>query len=463
MKLLIVDDEKQQRDAIASIVKAWGHDVAVAINGVEALEVIGEFAPSVIITDLNMPVMDGFQFIHRLRESGNFPPTIVLTAFGSLDKALSAVHELGVFWFLEKPISVGELELLLERAGAQSRLLQENHLLRRELVRLGVFCELVGISKPMQEVFDTISQVAPTDAPVLLTGESGTGKELAARAIHSLSARKQGPFIPVNCAAMPEALVESELFGHEKGAFTGAVDRRIGCLEMAEGGTLFLDELAEMPVQIQAKLLRVLQDFRYRRIGGKQEMKADIRVIAATNRPPREAIEAGTLREDLFYRLTVFHIVLPPLRERPEDIDPLVKSMIETFNEKYGTHVTSLSAATRQLFSSLRWEGNVRELRNIMERAVIIAGSGEIRDEHLPLNYRSGQPGATATLTNNSHGEAGVAVGMTLDDAERWLIEATLKHAANNKTRAAGILGISTKTLHIKLKQYRLSDGSESD
>jgi DNA-binding NtrC family response regulator len=463
LKLLIVDDEKQQRDAIASIVKAWGHDVAVAINGVEALEVMGEFAPSVIITDLNMPVMDGFQFIHRLRESGKFPPTIVLTAFGSLDKALSAVHDLGVFWFLEKPISVGTLELLLERAGAQSRLLQENHLLRRELVRLGVFCDLVGVSKPMQEVFDTISQVAPTDAPVLLTGESGTGKELAARAIHSLSARKQGPFIPVNCAAMPEALVESELFGHEKGAFTGAVDRRIGCLEMAEGGTLFLDELAEMPVQIQAKLLRVLQDFRYRRIGGKQEMKADIRVIAATNRPPREAIEAGTLREDLFYRLTVFHIVLPPLRERPEDIDPLVKSMIETFNEKYGTHVTSLSAGTRQLFSTLRWDGNVRELRNIMERAVIIAGSGEIKDEHLPLNYRSGQPAATATLTNNGHGEAGVAVGMTLDDAERWLIEATLKHAANNKTRAAGILGISTKTLHIKLKQYRLSDGSESD
>ena len=463
MKLLIVDDEKQQRDAIASIVKAWGHDVAVAINGVEALEVIGEFAPSVIITDLNMPVMDGFQFIQRLRESGNFPPTIVLTAFGSLDKALSAVHDLGVFWFLEKPISVGSLELLLERAGAQSRLLQENRLLRRELVRLGVFCELVGVSKPMQEVFDTISQVAPTDAPVLLTGESGTGKELAARAIHSLSARKHGPFIPVNCAAMPEALVESELFGHEKGAFTGAVDRRIGCLEMAEGGTLFLDELSEMPVQIQAKLLRVLQDFRYRRIGGKQEMKADIRVIAATNRPPREAIEAGNLREDLFYRLTVFHIVLPPLRDRPEDIDPLVKSMIETFNEKYGTHVTSLSAATRQLFSSLRWEGNVRELRNIMERAVIIAGSGEIKEEHLPLNYRSGQPAATGTLTNSGHGDAGVAVGMTLDDAERWLIEATLKHAANNKTRAAGILGISTKTLHIKLKQYRLSDGSESD
>ncbi len=461
MKLLIVDDERQQRDAISSIVKAWGHEVAVAANGEEALEVMGQFAPSVIVTDLMMPVMDGFGLLQRLRELGNFPLTIVLTAFGSLDKAVSAVHDLGAFWFLEKPISVGALELLLERAGAQSRLVKENHLLRRELVRLGVLCELVGVSKRMQEVFDSIRQVAPTDAPVLLTGESGTGKELAARAIHSLSARRGGPFVPVNCAALPESLVESELFGHEKGAFTGAIDRRIGCLEMAEGGTLFLDELAEMPVQIQAKLLRVLQDFRYRRIGGKQELKADIRVIAATNRPPREAIEDGTLREDLFYRLTVFHIVLPPLRERPEDLDPLVKLMISTFNEKYGTKVTSLSPATRQLFGSLPWEGNVRELRNIMERAVIIAGTGEIHDEHLPSNYRKGRPAAGVRLSGNT--ESGVTVGMTLDEAERWLIEATLKHAGNNKTRAASILDTSTKTLHLKLKQYRLSVPGESD
>ncbi len=464
MKLLIVDDEKQQRDSIATIVQAWGHETAVAANGVEALDLMNRFAPAVIITDLKMPVMDGFELLNRLRESGNFPPTIVLTAFGSLDKALSAVHDLGGFWFLEKPISVSALELLLERAGAQSNLLQENQILRRELSLRGVLCELVGVSKPMQEVFDTIRQVAPTDAPVLLTGESGTGKELAARAIHSLSSRKNGPFIALNCAALPEALVESEIFGHEKGAFTGAVDRRIGCLEMAEKGTLFLDELAEMPVQMQAKLLRVLQDFRYRRVGGKQEMQADVRVIAATNRPPKEAIDAGTLREDLFYRLTVFHIVLPPLRDRKDDIDPLVESMIQAFNGKYGTRVTSISQPTRELFSSLRWAGNVRELRNVMERAVIVAGSGEIKNEHLPNTYRMGQP-ALSSNANHSNGTGGVGVdvGMTLDEAEQRLIEATLKHTGNNKTRAAMILGISAKTLHIKLRQYRGADGEEAE
>jgi len=461
LKLLIVDDEKQQRDSIASIVQAWGHEIAVAANGVEALEVMGAFAPAVIITDLKMPVMDGFELLNKLRESGNFPPTIVLTAFGSLDKALSAVHDLGGFWFLEKPISISALELLLERAGAQSRLLEENLILRRELIRRGVLCELVGVSKPMQEVFDTIRQVAPTDAPVLLTGESGTGKELAARAIHSLSARKHGPFIAVNCAALPDALIESEMFGHEKGAFTGAVDRRIGCIEMAEKGTLFLDELSEMPVQMQAKLLRVLQDFRYRRVGGKQEIQADVRVIAATNRPPREAIELGTLREDLFYRLTVFHIVLPPLRDRTDDIDSLVEFMIQGFNAKYGTRVTALSGPTRDLLKSLRWEGNVRELRNVMERAVIVAGSGEITNEHLPSSYRT--PGASASNGNAPAAGVGVDIGMTLDEAEQLLIEATLKHTGNNKTRAAAILGISAKTLHIKLRQYRVSVGDESE
>lgn len=460
MKLLIVDDEKQQRDSIASIVRAWGHETAVASHGAEALATLIQFAADVIITDLKMPVMDGFELLRRLRASGHFPPTIVLTAFGSLDMALSAVHELGCFWFLEKPISVSALELLLERAGTQSTLVQENKLLRRELSLRGVLCELVGVSKPMQEIFDTIRQVAPTDAPALLTGESGTGKELAARAIHSLSARKNGPFIAVNCAALPEALMESEIFGHEKGSFTGAVDRRIGCIEMAEKGTLFLDELAEMPVQMQAKLLRVLQDFRYRRVGGKQEMQADVRVIAATNRPPREAIEAGTLREDLFYRLNVFHIVLPPLREHTEDIDPLVEDMIQSFNAKYGTRVTSISSATRELFLSLRWEGNVRELRNVMERAVIIAGSGEIKNEHLPNSYRTGQV-TSITGANHSANGVGVDVGMTLDDAEQRMIEATLKHTGNNKTRAAMILGISAKTLHIKLKQYRLSVSEE--
>ncbi|MEP7367666.1 MAG: sigma-54 dependent transcriptional regulator, partial [Acidobacteriota bacterium] len=297
MKILIVDDDKQQRDPLVSIVSGWGHEAACAINGVDALEVMARFAPAVIITDLKMPRMDGFELLRRLRESGNFPPTIVLTAFGSLDLALSTVHELGGFWFLEKPINVGALELLIDRAGAQAKLVNENQILRRELSFRGVLCDLVGVSKPMQEVFNLIRTVAPTDAPVLITGQSGTGKELAARAIHQLSARKNEPFIAINCAALPEALVESEIFGHEKGSFTGALERQMGCIEMAEKGTLFLDELSEMPVQMQAKLLRVLQDFRYRRIGGKQELQANIRIVAATNIAPMEAIAAGKLRE----------------------------------------------------------------------------------------------------------------------------------------------------------------------
>ncbi|MEZ5351861.1 MAG: sigma-54 dependent transcriptional regulator [Bryobacteraceae bacterium] len=455
LRILVVDDDKQQRDSMISIVSGWGHETAGAINGVDALEVMERFEPSVILTDLKMPRMDGFELLRRLRESGNFPPTIVLTAFGSLDMALSTVHDLGGFWFLEKPVSVNALELLLERAGAQSNLVKENQILRRDLSLRGVLCDLVGVSAPMQEVFQTIRQVAPTDAPVLITGESGTGKELAARAIHSLSPRKGGPFIAVNCAALPETLVESEIFGHEKGAFTGASDRRIGCIEMAENGTLFLDELAEMPVQMQAKLLRVLQDFRYRRLGGKQEMVADVRVVAATNRPPKEAIEQGSLREDLYYRLTVFHIALPPLRDRPEDIEPLVQAMVNTFNAKYQTKVTAPDGVALEFLRSRRWDGNVRELRNVLERAVIVAGEGELTPAHLQPAHRG------APMAADSSNGLGVAVGMTIDEAEQLLIEATLEHAGNNKTRAAAILGISAKTLHAKLRQYRLQSADE--
>ena len=457
MRILIVDDDKQQRDPLVSIINGWGHETASAINGVDALEVMTHFVPSVIITDLKMPRMDGFELLRRLRESGNFPPTIVLTAFGSLDLALSAVHELGGFWFLEKPINVSTLELLIERAGNQAKLVSENQILRRELSFRGVLCDLVGVSKPMQEVFNLIRTAAPTDAPVLLTGPSGTGKELAARAIHTLSARKNNPFVAINCAALPEALVESEIFGHEKGAFTGAQERQIGCIEMAEKGTLFLDEISEMPVQMQAKLLRVLQDFRYRRIGGKQELQADIRIVAATNIPPREAIAAGKLREDLFYRLTVFNIVLPPLSERTEDIPPLVESMIQALNEKYGTRVTMPGRETLDQLRARRWPGNVRELRNVIERAVILAGEGELIIEHLPPGYRPNEP-ALGGESEAETGGLGIRVGMTIEEAERNLIEATLRRADNNKTRAAMILGITAKTMHAKLRKYRSMD-----
>ncbi len=460
MRILIVEDDKQHRDYLMAITSGWGHETVGAINGLDALEVMERLTPSVIVTDLKMPRMDGFELLRRLRELGTCPPTIVLTAFGSLEVALSTVHDLGGFWFLEKPISADALQLLIERAGAHSNLVKENQLLRRDLTfRCG---KLVGASKSMREVFDLIRQVAPTGAPVLLTGESGTGKELAARAIHAESSRRDGPFVGINCAALPETLVESEIFGHEKGAFTGAFDRRVGCLELAEKGTLFLDELAEMPVHIQAKMLRVLQDWHYRRLGGTREMRADVRVIAATNRPPKEAIEAGKLREDLYYRLAVFHIVLPPLREHTDDIPPLVESMIASFNEKYGTRVVAPGKAALDRLCSRRWEGNVRELRNVIERAVILTGSGQLDDEHLPagcgLTGQASPAGADAPRD-----DLGIHVGMTVDEAERALIEATLRRARNNKTQAAIILGISAKTLHAKLRAYRQTGDEEPD
>ena len=279
-------------------------------------------------------------------------------------------------------MNLGALEVLLERAGTQSRLAHENERLRRELVHRGVLCDLVGVSPGMQEVFALIQQVAPTAAAVLITGESGTGKELVARAIHALSPVREGPLVPVNCAALPETLIEAELFGHERGAFTGALDRRIGCIEMAQGGTLFLDEIAEMQVQMQAKLLRVLESFRFRRIGGKQEIDANVRLIAATNRQPKQAIDKGKLREDLYYRLNVFHIQLPPLRSRKEDIPPLVEAMIHQMNAKHGTRVSAPRADVFELLGAQRWPGNVRELRNVVERAVILAGEGEITPAH---------------------------------------------------------------------------------
>lgn len=434
---------------------AWGHEIAVARDGAQALSVMERFTPAVIVTELRMPNMDGYSLLGHLRKSGNFPPTIVLSAYGSLDAALSVVHGYGGFWFLEKPVVPSALELLVNRAGTQASLVAENQILRRDLTLRGVFYDLVGESAAIQEVFAMIRQVGPTNASVLITGESGTGKELAARAIHRVSNRRTGPFVAVNCAALPESLVESELFGHEKGAFTGAVERRLGCIEMAESGTLFLDEISEMALATQAKLLRFLQDLRYRRLGGAQEILADVRLIAAMNRPPAEAIEAGRLREDLFYRLSVFQLQLPPLRDRLEDLELLVGSLIESFNGKHGTRVTGASPPVLQELARQRWPGNVRELRNVVERAVILAGAGEILTRHLPVSPK--QPGTPSLSAEEPSNFSGVLVGMSMSEAERHLIQATLRHTGNNKSRAALLLGISAKTLHAKLRTYRLT------
>jgi DNA-binding NtrC family response regulator len=434
------------------MITSWGFTAETATDGQDALEKLNNGTVQVLLTDLMMPRMDGFELLKRLGTQGSVPPAIVLTAFGNIETAIATIHDLGAFWFLEKPIQPAALRILLERAASQSRLAEETERLQRQLQYQGVLVDLVGASAAMQGVFSLIRQVAPSKAAVLVTGESGTGKELVARAIHHLSPRRGGAFVAINCAAMPETLMESELFGHEKGAFTGAIERRAGCFELAQHGTLLLDELAEMPVGTQAKLLRVLEDSRVRRLGGKNEIVVDVRVIAATNKQVDEALRKGELREDLYYRLNVFQLNLPPLRQREGDIPMLVEALIRDLNRKHGCKVTEASKEVLDLLHRHTWPGNVRELRNVLERAVIIAGEGPITPAHLP---HFGTVAGTRPAADFKEIDAvRLPVGTTVNEAEKALIQLTLQHTKNNKTRAAEILGISLKTLFNKLKEY---------
>ena len=469
IKVLIVDDEVSQRTGLAAMVSAWGMKPETAAEGNEALSKLANFPADVIITDLNMPGLDGFGFLERLQESGDMPPTIVLTAFGSIETAVKTVHELGAFWFLEKPIQPATLEVLLRRAASHAGLRAEKSNLERQLRYKGSLGEMVGTSPKMQEIFSLLQQAGPSKACVLITGESGTGKEMVARTLHLLSPRAQGPFVAINCAALPETLIESELFGHEKGSFTGASERRAGCFEVAQNGTLLLDEIGEMPLATQAKLLRILEDSKVRRLGGKSEFEVDVRVVAATNKVPEEAVRGGHLREDLYYRLNVFQVHLPALRERMDDIRPISEALISDLNRKHECRVSDVSPAVLDAFMRHAWPGNVRELRNVLERAVILAGEGTIEIKHLPSflqgTTRSTVPGAPvpgdgagaetpAAAAQDDPSTIRFQIGTTVEEAEKGLILRTLEHTRNNKTRAAEILGISLKTLHNKLKEY---------
>jgi DNA-binding NtrC family response regulator len=459
-KILIVDDEEGQRRALSSLVTSWGFSAETAQDGQEALDRISSWAPQVIVTDLMMPRMDGFELLRHLNREGFKTPAIVLTAFGNIETAIATLHDLKAFWFLEKPVPPSALRVLLERAVAHSRLLEETERLQRQMDYQNSLCELVGASAGMQHVFSLIQQVAPSRAAVLVTGESGTGKELVARAIHSLSPRREGPFVAINCAAMPETLMESELFGHEKGAFTGAVERRAGCFELANGGTLLLDEIGDMPQPTQAKLLRVLEDSKVRRLGGKTETLVDVRVIASTNRNLEESIKKGSFREDLYYRLNVFEIPLPPLRQHMEDVPILADSLIRDLNRKHGTKANGLHPDALDLLRRHSWPGNVRELRNVLERAMILAGEGQITTRHLPRSL-GGTPTAREALQSEDTTSVRLPVGITVGEAEKALIQLTLQHTKNNKTRAAEILGISLKTLFNKLKEYGAAEKEE--
>ncbi|HXA52323.1 MAG TPA: sigma-54 dependent transcriptional regulator, partial [Candidatus Acidoferrum sp.] len=455
-----------QRSGLAAMVSAWGMIAETAGDGNEALSRLTTFPADVILTDLNMPNLDGFGFLQRLRDGGEMPPTIVLTAYGNIETAVKTVHELGAYWFLEKPIQPATLEVLIRRAGSHAGLGAEKRSLERQLSYKGSLGQMVGTSPKMQEIFVLLQQAGPSKACVLITGESGTGKEMVARTLHALSPRRQGPFVAINCAALPETLIESELFGHEKGSFTGASERRAGCFELAQHGTLLLDEIGEMPMPTQAKLLRILEDSKVRRLGGKAEFEVDVRLVAATNKVPEEAVHGGHLREDLFYRLNVFHIHLPPLRDRKDDIRSIAETLVGDLNRKHDCKVVDLSPDVLDALQRHNWPGNVRELRNVLERAVILAGEGTIDSKHLPafLQHRTGGvPVAVAAGAGPSIAPAPpqdeldavrFTIGTTVEEAEKGLILRTLEHTRNNKTRAAEVLGISLKTLHNKLKEY---------
>ncbi|HVF86674.1 MAG TPA: sigma-54 dependent transcriptional regulator [Pyrinomonadaceae bacterium] len=448
-RVLIVDDEPAIAESLSQLLAARGYETAAEGDGISGLHRIERFHPSVVIADVLMPRLDGFGLLRKLREQHPEIAVILLTGRGSVEMAVRALQEEGAYHYFEKPFDIEKLSDVVERAVEYGAVRRGNEVLRRQLRDRGAFGELVGTSEPMKQIYSLIEQVAPSSASVLITGESGTGKELVARTIHNLSPRRNAPFVAINCSAIPDTLMESELFGHEKGAFTGAASRRQGCFELATTGTLLLDEIAEMPTMLQAKLLRVLEERVVRRLGGAQEIPIDVRVLAATNRDPHEAVTRGVFREDLLYRLNVITLELPPLRRRKEDLQLLAQHLVMQLAERHGRPARLMSNAALEALKSHHWPGNVRELRNIIERAVIIC-SGEIVERHhlapYPLDQRA-QARSEDTIT--------LPVGTPIEEVERQMILRTLQKTDNNKTHAAELLQISLKTLHNKLRQYR--------
>lgn len=448
-RILIADDDEAARSGLADLLSSWGYEVEQAIDGKDALEKAPEFGPAVVIADLVMPGLDGVALLKPLAEVYPNAVVILLTGHATVETAVSAMRE-GAYDYLTKPVDPRRLRVLLDKAVERGMVQREVTLLRRQLRESRGFGPLLGASPPMQEVYRLIELAGASPAPVLITGETGTGKELVARTIHQMSDRGKGPFVAVNCSAIPETLMESELFGHERGAFTGAHERKAGFFELADGGTIFLDEITEMSPALQVKYLRILQDGVVRRIGGKNEIKVDVRIIAATNRDAAQAVKEKAFREDLYYRINVLAIALPPLRRRADDIPLLVEAFIAEFNEKYGRHVKAVDEVATMRLCDHAWPGNVRELRNVIERAVVGCGEELITPTYLPL-------GLAPTERREQNDAVLLPLGTTLEQGERELILRTLESVKNNKTRAAVILGTTPKTLHNKTRRWRLA------
>jgi DNA-binding NtrC family response regulator len=445
-RILIVDDEPATRLALSELLTGWGHRVEQAVDGHEALRRAAEFRPDLVLSDLVMPQTDGLWLLKTLREEQPDCPVVMVTGRGSVDVAVQAIKD-GAYDFIEKPLDPAKLRLVIARAMEKKQTLREVAVLKRRLGDIGTGRPqtFVGVSPAMHKVSDLVAKVAPSKAPVVIGGESGTGKEVAARAVHNLSPRHDRAFVAINCSAIPATLIESEIFGYEKGAFTGADQRRMGCFELADGGTLFLDEIGDMPLELQAKFLRVLELGQIRRLGGKSDVDVDVRVLCATNRDLKEEIKAGRFREDLYFRLAVFQVQLPPLRDRREDIPLLVQHFVEKFNQESGKKVSGVNAAAMDVLQGYAWPGNIRELRNTVERAVILCDGDLITRDQLPADM-TGSREETQILR--------VPLGLPMREVEREYILASLARMNHNKSRTAQVLGISEKTLYNKLNRY---------
>ena len=444
-KLLIVDDEEHIRNGLKTALSLDGYDVEVAADGEEALKKLDEEDIDLLITDLKMPKVTGEELMKETLRKYPHIPVIVLTGHGTIENAVEAMRQ-GAYDFITKPLNIDKLSLIVKRALENSSLKRQNRELLKQLKRKYSFENIIGKSPAMKKVFETIELVAPSKANVLIYGESGTGKEMIADAIHHNSPRRDKPYIKVHCAAIPETLLESELFGHEKGAFTGAVARKRGRFELANHGTIFLDEIGELSLQMQVKLLRVIQEREFVRVGGEESIKVDVRIISATNKDLREAVKNGTFREDLYYRLNVVSIYVPPLRERKDDIPLLVHKFIEEFSKENNKQIDGITNGALQALISYDWPGNVRELRNVIESIVVLTKNKIITEEDIPAYI----------LNKEEESYIKIPVGTSLQEAEKRLIEFTLQNTGGNKTKASEILKIGRKTLHRKIDEYGL-------
>lgn len=444
--LLIADDEKNIRSGLELAFEDEGYTVVTAADGKEAWEKLQKNVIDLVITDLRMPEMDGYELLKRISAAYPTLPVIVLTGHGTIETAVETMRD-GAVDFFTKPVDIDKLSLVVKKTISASSLAEQNRKLSEEIEKLRKqqgYGKIIGKSGKIAALMQTVSQVAPTRATVLITGESGTGKELVADAIQSLSTRSDKPFIKVHCASLSQSLLEDELFGHEKGAFTGAVAQKKGRFELADTGTLFLDEIGEIDAATQVKLLRVLQERQFERVGGEKTLTVDVRVICATNRDLKKEVELGNFREDLYYRLNVVHVEVPPLRERKEDIELLSASFLSTFNREDGRKIEGFTPAARKAMFSYSWPGNVRELRNTVEAAVVLSRSNVIDIDDLPPQLRETSGESTISFS----------LPVTMEEAEKGLILETISFCKGNKTKAADLLGIGRKTLHRKLAQY---------